>query len=203
MLYEVATFVESDSPNQAVDNLLDAPFDYGFRITDDANEAVIIDPNTVGKGKRPINRRTAEPTPVPSLIRRARRVAVAITAGIGLGSFVLSFAGLNDLVSRSGIPSSLAWIWPVTVDGTIIQATVAIIAFAPYPGQRRNRRFMWMILTSSAAVSVCGNILHALIGGPVPPVLAALIAAWPPLSLLATTHGLAVLTRFKPDEEVN
>lgn len=201
MLYEVATFVESDSANGAIDNLLDAPFDYGFRITDEANEAVIVDPNSVGKGKRPIGRQVNGPVEVPSLIRRARRVAVFITAGIGLGSFVLSFAGLNDLVSRSGIPSNLAWVWPVTVDGTIIQATVAIIAFAPYPGQRRNRRFMWFVLATSAAVSVFGNILHALIGGPVSPALSAFIAAWPPLSLLATTHGLSILTRFKPDEE--
>lgn len=67
------------------------------------------------------------------------------------------------------------------------------------PAQARNRRFFWAVL---ASVSVGGNILHALIVGPMPPVLAALIATVAPLSLLATTHGLAVLTRFNPEKEI-
>lgn len=140
------------------------------------------------------------PPPVPALIRNARRAAVAITAAIAAASFVLSFAGLTSLALRSGIPERLAWLWPLTVDGTIVQATVAIIALAAYDAQRTNRRFFWGVLIASATVSVGGNILHAVIAGPMPPVLAALIATVAPLSLLATTHGLATLTRFNPEE---
>jgi hypothetical protein len=57
------------------------------------------------------------------------------------------------------------------------------------------------LLIASATVSVGGNILHALIAGSIPPVVAALIATVAPLSLLATTHGLATLTRFNPEKE--
>lgn len=140
------------------------------------------------------------PPPVPTLVRTARRVAVSATGGIAVVSFVLSFAGLADLARRSGIPGLLAWLWPLAVDGTIVQATVAIVALAAYPAQARNRRFFWAVLVASAAVSVGGNVLHALIVGPVPPGLSAVIATVAPLSLLATTHGLAVMTRFDPEE---
>lgn len=141
------------------------------------------------------------PPPVPPMVRRARRMAVLITGGIAVTSFVLSFSGLRNLAERSGIPSELAWLWPLTVDGTIIQATMAVIAVAAYPSQRSNRRFFWATLIAAASVSVGGNILHAVVTGPVPPILAAIIATIAPLSLLATTHGLAALTRFNPDDE--
>src|SRR3954469_2781506 len=52
-----------------------------------------------------------------------RVAAVLITVGIGAASFVLSFAALRDLASRAGIPGQLAWLWPMIVDGTILQAT--------------------------------------------------------------------------------
>lgn len=139
--------------------------------------------------------------PVPTLVRTTRRAAVVITAGIAVTSFVLSFAGLRDLAARSGIPDALSWLWPLTVDGTIVQATMAIVALAAYAGQRRNRRFFWAVLLAAASASVGGNITHALIAGPLPAVLAAGIATVAPLSLLATTHGLAVLTRFNPERE--
>lgn len=135
--------------------------------------------------------------PVPTLTRVGRLVAMVVTAAIAVGSFALSFAGLAALAARSGIPGHLAWVWPAIVDGTIVQATVAVIVLAAYPGQARNRRFFWSVLIASASVSVGGNILHALVAGPV----AAAVAAIAPLSLLATTHGLAILVRFNPEEE--
>lgn len=139
------------------------------------------------------------PPPVPPLVRYARRAAMGITAGIAAVSFVLSFSGLRGLAEAAGIPSALAWLWPLTVDGTIIQATMAIIALAAYPAQLANRRFFWAAGATGAAVSIGGNMLHAALAGPMPPLLAAAIAAVAPLSLLATTHGLAVLVRFHPE----
>lgn len=139
--------------------------------------------------------------PVPTLVRVTRRAAVAITAGIAVTSFLLSFAGLCNLAQRSGIPDWLAWLWPLTVDGTILQATVGIVTLTAYANQDRNRRFFWAVLVAAASVSVGGNILHALIIGPLPPILTATVAAIAPLSLLATTHGMAILTRFDPESE--
>lgn len=141
------------------------------------------------------------PPPVPPLVRAARRTAVVVTITIAVASFILSFTGLDSLAARSGISPLLAWLWPVVVDGTIVQATGALVALSEYPGQKRNRRFFWAVLVAAVTVSVGGNILNALIAGPIPSPLAAAVAAVAPLSLLATTHGLAILSRFNPDEE--
>lgn len=153
--------------------------------------------------KTPLERRAThaapEPAKTPALVSYARWTAVAITGFILVTSFMLSFATLSDLAHRAGYPTRLAWLWPLTVDGTIVQATMAIVALAAYRGQGRNRQFFWAVLASAAAVSVGGNILHAVIGT-MPPILAAAISCVAPLSLLATTHGLAVLSRFRPEE---
>jgi hypothetical protein len=126
-----------------------------------------------------------------------RAVAVAITVGIGIASFVLSFTALADLAARAGIPARLAWLWPLIVDGTILQATMAVVALAGLDGQRRNRRYFWIVLATSAAVSVIGNGWHAVLPGaaPLSPWLAAAIAVVAPVSLLASTHGLSLLIR--------
>jgi uncharacterized membrane protein YidH (DUF202 family) len=126
-----------------------------------------------------------------------RAATVLITFGIGAASFVLSFAALRHLASRAGIPGQLAWLWPMIVDGTILQATMAVVALAGHRDQHRSRRYFWIVLSSSAAVSVGANALHAVIPGSMPlsPWLAAAIAVVAPVSLLATTHGLSLLIR--------
>jgi uncharacterized membrane protein YidH (DUF202 family) len=126
-----------------------------------------------------------------------RVAAVLITVGIGAASFVLSFAALRDLAARAGISGRLAWLWPLIVDGTILQATMAVVALAGHRNQDRSRRYFWIVLSSSAAVSVGANALHAVIPGSVPlsPWLAAAIAVVAPVSLLAATHGLSLLIR--------
>ena len=102
-----------------------------------------------------------------------------------------------------GIPGQLAWLWPMIVDGTILQATMAVVALAGHQDQERSRRYFWIVLSSSAAVSVGANALHAVIPGSMPlsPWLAAAIAVVAPVSLLATTHGLSLLIRVprRPD----
>jgi uncharacterized membrane protein YidH (DUF202 family) len=132
-----------------------------------------------------------------------RVAAVLITVGIGAASFVLSFAALRDLAARAGIPEQLAWLWPMIVDGTILQATMAVVALAGHREQERSRRYFWIVLTSSASVSVGANAMHAVISGsaPLSPWLAAAIAVVAPVSLLASTHGLSLLIRVsKPVE---
>jgi hypothetical protein len=132
-----------------------------------------------------------------------RVAAVLITVGIGAASFVLSFAALRDLAARAAIPGRLAWLWPMIVDGTILQATMAVVALAGHRDQERSRRYFWIVLSSSAAVSVGANALHAAIPGSVPlsPWLAAAIAVVAPVSLLATTHGLSLLIRVPRDRD--
>ncbi|WP_435159307.1 DUF2637 domain-containing protein [Amycolatopsis sacchari] len=137
------------------------------------------------------------PASVIPVRRRAGRLAVvtavAGTVFIAAGAFWLSFTALADLARRSGVDVGQAWAWPLIVDGIIVVATVAVVALA---GQR-GAWYPWMLLTAGAVVSVTANAIHAVVAADadVPGVLAASVAAVPPLVLLAITHLTVVLTR--------
>lgn len=135
------------------------------------------------------------------MLRVTRFAAVSITAVIGIASFILSFASLTDLAIRAGYPRNLAPLWPIIVDGTILASTMAVLALGAYGAQQRaNRRFFWWVLALSAMVSVGANALHATIqpGIELAPWLKAAIGVVPPVSLLATAHGAAILSRVRP-----
>lgn len=124
-------------------------------------------------------------------------IVLAITGTIllALGAFWLSFTTLQDLAALSGIPSGQAWVWPLIVDGVILEATISVVALRnSAPGARR---FAWLLLASGAGVSVAANITHAVVASDtrVPPIIAALVASVPPLVLLAMTHLTVELTR--------
>lgn len=119
--------------------------------------------------------------------------AASGTVLIGAGAFWLSFTALADLAVRSGIGRGQAWIWPLLVDGLIVVATVAVVAL---DGQRA-AWYPWALLIGGALVSVIANAAHALVTAEasVPGLLAATVAAVPPLVLLASTHLTVVLIR--------
>ena len=108
---------------------------------------------------------------------RARRwavwTAVAGTVFIAIGAFWLSFTSLADLAARSGIGAGQAWAWPLIVDGIIVVATVAVVALA---GQKA-AWYPWALL-------------------------AAAIAAVPPVVLLAITHLTVILTHTTDSQPV-
>lgn len=129
-----------------------------------------------------------------------RRWAVVTAAGgtvfIATGAFWLSFTALADLARRSGIEEGQAWAWPLIVDGIIVVATVAVVALAGH----RQAWYPWVLLAAGAVVSVTANAIHAVVAADadVPAVLAASVAAVPPLVLLAITHLTVILTRPTP-----
>lgn len=112
---------------------------------------------------------------------------------IGAGAFWLSFVALADLAMRSGVARGQSWIWPLLVDGLIVVATVAVVAL----DGRRAAWYPWTLLVGGAGVSVTANAAHAILAADltVPALLAAVVAAIPPLVLLAATHLTVVLTR--------
>jgi hypothetical protein len=116
---------------------------------------------------------------------------------IALGAFWLSFTALADLAARSGIAERQAWAWPLIVDGIIVVATVSVVALA---GQK-SAWYPWMLLAGGALISVTANAVHAIVSADtdVPGLLAAAVAAVPPIVLLSITHLTVILTRT-PDE---
>lgn len=136
--------------------------------------------------------------PAAPLSRPIIAVGIGATVLIAVGAFVLSFASLTDLAARSGINPNLAWIWPIIVDGLIVAATVAIVALAGH--DRKTLAYPWALLILGAVVSTAANAVHAIIAvdqahSGVPPVISALMAAMPPVVLLAITHLTVLLVQ--------
>ncbi|QGH75375.1 membrane protein [Mycobacterium phage Milcery] len=111
--------------------------------------------------------------------------ATAGTVAVGGLSFALSFTALSDLAVNNGVPAWQAWMLPLVIDGGVIVATAATVAL------RRHSWYAWTLLIFSSLVSVAGNVVHAHPHGAVAMVLAAI----PPLWLLAATHLTVMLTR--------
>lgn len=132
------------------------------------------------------------PARVPSG-RFAVSTAITGTVLIAAAAFWLSFTALTDLARRSGVDGGQAWAWPLIVDGLIVVATVAVVAL---DGQRA-AWYPWLLLMAGTAVSVTANALDATVAAEadVPVLLAACVAAVPPLVLLASTHLTVVLVR--------
>lgn len=114
------------------------------------------------------------------------------TVMIAGGAFWLSFVALADLARRSGIDRE-QWVWPLLVDGLIVVATVSAVAL----DRRAGAWYPWALLVAGALVSVTANALHAVVAADanIPVMLAAAVAAVPPLVLLASTHLTVVLIR--------
>lgn len=124
--------------------------------------------------------------------------SIAGTVLIALGAFWLSFTALRDLADRSGVPASQSWVWPLIVDGLVLVATVAVVALDEH------RWYAWSLLATGAVISLAGNTLHATYTGDLPLAVRVLVAAVPPLSLLAVTHLTYLLvTRRAPVSESN
>ncbi|ASN54128.1 DUF2637 domain-containing protein [Sinomonas sp. R1AF57] len=137
-------------------------------------------------------------TPKP-ISRRIVGTGIAATIVIGAGAFVLSFSALTDLAVRAGINPTIAWMWPLIVDGMIVAATVAIVALAGRQG--REQLYPWILLFFGAIVSTAANSIHAVLAvraenGNVPVVVSALVAAMPPVVLLAITHLTVLLVQY-------
>jgi len=102
----------------------------------------------------------------------------------------------------SAWPGWSSYLWPLIIDGTIVLATLGIVALAPYRTQFCNRLYFWIVLVLSAAVSVGGNSVHAwLATANLDPWMrygSAALACVPPIALLASTHSLAILWRLNP-----
>lgn len=130
------------------------------------------------------------------LARPVVATGIAATVLIAAGAFILSFAALADLAAMAGISQSLAWIWPVIVDGLIVAATVSIVALAGH--DTRTMAYPWALLLGGAAVSTGANAVHAILAAgqsTVPPWVSAIVASMPPIILLAVTHLSVILVQ--------
>ena len=64
------------------------------------------------------------------------RAAVATTAALAVGAFMLSFVALRDLAVIAGIRPGLASVLPLVIDLAIGVATLALVAAGDKPARR-------------------------------------------------------------------
>ena len=131
----------------------------------------------------------------PAISRRVVHAAITGTVFLAAGAFSLSFASLTDLAVLAGLSPTLAWIWPLIVDGLIVVSTMAIVALAGH--NRRVMYYPWTLLIGGALVSIAANSVHAILAanGVVPAAVSALVAAVPPIVLVAITHLSVILVQ--------
>lgn len=134
-------------------------------------------------------------------------LAILLAIGITAGAFVLSFSVLTDLARQAGIPTDLAFLFPLIVDGAILGATIAAVTLNRISGTSQGKAFFLWLLVAVVCISVAGNAYHAWSAAEsaarnaataatsLAPLPAALIAVIPPLLVLAFTHGISVLIK--------
>ena len=130
-------------------------------------------------------------------VRFAVGVCIVIAVFVASAAFLLSFSALHHLALRAGVPSSLAWLWPLVVDVTIVQSTVALVALAHIGAQSRVRLYFWVLGIGAVCVSLLGNAADMALapGEAVTGMWAAAVAVVAPVSLLASTHAVLILVR--------
>lgn len=122
-------------------------------------------------------------------VRRGCTLIVAVVAAYS------SYEHQRGFALHAGADPTNAMLWPLSVDGLLLLATVGLIK----PGQqtRRMRAAVWSAFLGCIAVSLAANIAAAprLAWQPV------LVAGWPPVALLLAVELLAHRSRSRHDTE--
>jgi len=132
----------------------------------------------------------------PWAVLLIRVAAVMMAIFVGAASFRLSFTALADVATRGHVPEGQAWLWPCTVDGATLLATLGVVVCMH---DRRERRFFWAVLLGGLLVSIVGNDLHAILPPrqELPWTLRAVVGAVAPVAVVVSIHGLTILLRVR------
>lgn len=117
------------------------------------------------------------------------RISAAGVLVLAAAAFTLSYDALHQLALDSRVRPTLAWLWPVMIDGTIVVALLTVLA-AKRAAARAG--YPWTLAGLFSAASVAFNIAHA----PDRPV-AQLVFAMAPVALVLTTHLLMQQVRWR------
>ncbi|MFC8435925.1 DUF2637 domain-containing protein [Streptomyces sp. NPDC057253] len=113
-------------------------------------------------------------------VRRGCALVVASVAGYA------SYVHQREFALQGGADVVSATLWPLSVDGLLLLATVGLLN-SPRNAGRRARALVWLAFLLGIAVSLAANVAAA-------PALAwrpILVAGWPPVALLLSVELLA------------
>jgi hypothetical protein len=139
----------------------------------------------------------------PAGVSRARRalafigavVVVAGTLAVAVAAFTLSYDAIRSVGIAANTRASWAWMLPVSIDGAMGVATVAVLLLKQLG---RSTWYPWVVVATGVLVSAGCNGLHA--GGEgghleLPGQSARAVGVIPPLMLALSVHLLAVLVK--------
>ncbi|MFD9906296.1 DUF2637 domain-containing protein [Streptomyces sp. NPDC059063] len=123
-----------------------------------------------------------------------RRVGAVVVAGVAAYA---SYVHQCEFALQGGADRTSAMLWPLSVDGLLLLATVGVLK---QPRGRRGRWVVWLAFLLGIGVSLAANIAAA-------PAVAwkpVFVAGWPPVALLLAVELLADRSRGdskRPAEE--
>lgn len=77
---------------------------------------------------------------------------------LAIGAFVLSYVALWDIAIKHGLPKTLAWIWPLLIDGSIVVFSIAVIRAALHG---EGERWPWSLIIVFTVATIAFNALHS------------------------------------------
>jgi len=108
--------------------------------------------------------------------RALNRGTTSGVLGLAVAGFTMSYDALHSLALTQGVPATLAWMWPLVVDGFIIIASLSVVRAV---ADSRHAAYPWLLVLTFSAISVTFNIVHA-----APTAIARFVAAIPPTALV-------------------
>ncbi|WP_164702936.1 DUF2637 domain-containing protein [Modestobacter sp. KNN46-3] len=124
----------------------------------------------------------AHPIASEQTIARIGRLMILASVLIASCAAVLSYDALRLLAMAQGVPATLAWMFPLILDGTIAAASLATL-YATLRGQRGT--YPWLLVLGFTTFSLLGNVMH----GQQTPV-GWFVAALPPVGFALVWHLL-------------
>jgi len=119
----------------------------------------------------------------PSVDLWVRRVSALVVAGVAAYA---SYEHQRRFALAGGADQAGARLWPASVDGLVLLATVGLLRADQRTG-RRSRWALWVAFGLRIVVSLAANIAAAPVLGWQP----VLVAGWPPVALLLAVELLA------------
>jgi hypothetical protein len=133
-------------------------------------------------------------TPVPVDLRKRELVAVTALAALAVLSvaaigFVISYSHMHDWALANHEPDWRAKLFPLSVDGAILAAT--LVLYADSRAGRKADKLAYFITALGIAWSVGANIGHTWVSAGA----AMLIAGWPPVAMALSVEQLLKFLR--------
>lgn len=121
-----------------------------------------------------------------------RRMGAVVVAGVAAYA---SYIHQREFALQGGADRTSAALWPLSVDGLLLLATVGVLT-QQTTRDRRTRYVVWLAFLLGISVSLAANVAAA----PALAWKAVLVAGWPPVALLLAVELLAHRSGDQPGD---